>query len=105
MMKTNKGEIMESRFGMSRKVAPSKCPDCNNKLGPINHGRKFNRQYKLVSPSFVDGTTIYRECSCGCVIQWGCDIGPNHYHQVWKRRHVLPLFDDKQVIQIVDIFR
>lgn len=94
--------MIDNKFGFAKKTMPAKCPDCNSKLGPINHGTKFDSKYKLVSPSFVDNCMIWRECNCGCVIVWGCDIGPNHYHQVFKRRHVLPIFDDKLVLQIVD---
>lgn len=73
---------------------PSKCPDCGGKMGPLCYGKQFNKNYKLVSPSFVDGMTIYRSCACGCVIVWGW---PNSF----IRRHVLPLFDMKESREVL----
>lgn len=91
-----------TKFGFAQKTMPATCPDCSGKLGPIQHGLKFDVEYRLVSPSFVDGCVIWRKCECGCVVTWGADVGKNHYHQVFFRRHVLPIFDDRYVLQIVD---
>jgi len=82
--------MIPDKFGFSGKKSPSICPDCQAKLGSLKVGREYDRKYKLVSPSFIVDQ-IYRECSCGCVVQWSW---PN----VFKRRHVLPLFDDRLVI-------
>src|SRR6266849_770427 len=89
----------EQRFGFAHKPMPSKCPDCQGKLGPVEHGHKYDKQFKLVSPSFVDG--FWRACSCGCVVTWSWMPGG----QGFIRRHVLPLFDDRFVLQIVDDWR
>lgn len=98
---------MENRFGFAKRPMPAKCPDCSSKLGPIEYGLKFDEKYKRTSPRFVDGTSFWRQCPCGCVVTWGVDVSkpgvvPYHYHQVFFRRHVLPLFDDRIVLEIVD---
>ena len=77
-------------FGFSRTKAPDHCPDCNRKLGPIQYNRHLpHQQYAERSDRF------YRLCSCGCYIEWAW---PN----AWKRRHVMPIFDDRLVIQDTD---
>ena len=95
---------MENLFGFSKEPMPSSCPDCKSKMGQIQYGIKFDSNYKQVSPSFVKNDSIYRQCNCGCVIIWGLDIeeNPRKWNQVFMRRHILPLFDDKFILQIVD---
>jgi hypothetical protein len=83
---------MTDKFGMSGKPSPSKCPDCNSKLGPIKHGVQYNSRYQTISPGVIKYRhDIYRECECGCLIVWS-------FPNVWKRRHILPIMDDKLVI-------
>ena len=77
-------------FGMSRKKCPDLCPDCNAPLGVIQYNRHLpHQQYAEQSDRF------YRLCGCGCYIEWSW---PN----VWRRRHQLPILDDKLVIQDTD---
>lgn len=91
---------MEKRlFGFARKPAPEFCPDCGNKLGPIQYGPTYER-YVKTSPKLVDGCTTWRFCNCGCFIRWSWLNSRGG--QGWKRHHVMPLFDDGAVIQVTD---
>lgn len=60
-------------------------------MGPVLYGRQLDKNFRTTSPSFVDNSTHYRQCRCGCVIVWG-------YPNVFKRRHVLPIMDDGLVL-------
>lgn len=67
------------KFGFSNKPSPTHCPDCNYRLGTL--------QYNIV----FGYTSWHRDCKCGCIVIWS-------YPNVWKRRHILPIMDDKLVL-------
>ena len=95
---------MEKRlFGFARLPAPSICPDCGSKLGPIRHGLDF-KDPQHVREALGRQVGSYRFCDCGCFITWSCVTLGDTFRgsHGWKRRHVMPLFDDQAVILLVD---
>ena len=76
-------------------LKPKICLDCKQKL-PVKYeyGIKFSKDYKRLSPIFVDGSTIWLPCTCGCIYVWSFDETFVN-GGVWKRQHILPLFNDK----------
>ncbi len=66
-------------FGMDRKPAPKKCPDCKSTLS---------------KPKYAYGDLGWHvECNCGTFLQWSW---PN----VWKQRsHIGPLFQTNATVQ------
>jgi hypothetical protein len=67
-----------TKFGLAKKPAPTQCPDCNGKLGPVTYSMHLSRNRD---------NTFTRECpSCLCYIEWT-------FPETWKRRHKMPLFE------------
>jgi len=81
----------EQRFGFARKTMPSKCPDCGLKMSEVKYDNKHWRHLW----GSASAPRHYRECACGCLVVWA-------YPAVFQRRHILPLFDDKQILMVVD---
>ncbi len=98
---------MEKRlFGFARLPAPSICPDCGGKLGPIQNGVTYDKKYRETSPPQVrlQRLGVWRFCDCGCFVTWSCVTLGDTFRgsHGWKRRHVMPLFDDGKVVLLVD---
>lgn len=65
---------MRRLFGMDRKPQPRTCPDCKKKLADAEYERlPRDHQFRI-------------HCSCGVILAWS-------YPGVWKRNHVLPLWE------------
>jgi len=71
------------------KLQPIKCIDCGAQLKrKYTYGRLDIKHINMYSDN------IHLDCECGAIYLWSYD----ETHQnggVWKRRHVLPMFDDK----------
>lgn len=77
------------RFGFSQKLPPTKCPDCQSTLRPTALERYSDDE------AFHGGTAFRKRCcNCGCYIEWS-------FPNVWKRRHELPLMDQRHMRVIV----
>jgi len=72
-------------------LAPRICLDCGAHLIKPKHGRLEERH--------ISTTTWFVPCVCGAIYVWSWDeTGFNG--GIYKRRHTLPLFDDRMRIEI-----
>jgi hypothetical protein len=73
-------------------TAPKKCLDCGMTLPKLRHTNIYLWRHDRDSTYSDRGWNI--PCACGALYVWSSDeTGENG--GVWKRRHVLQLFDDK----------
>jgi hypothetical protein len=81
----------------ANKIAPKKCLDCDKKLPKPVHG-DYPAQAKL---SYIIDRGWFIQCDCGAWYQWAFD-DTRMNGGVWKRRHIMPIFDDRLRIELTD---
>jgi len=89
------------RFGFARMQMPSKCPDCGQRMSEI----KYDSNHWDHLWGSARSVRHYRDCGCGCILMWG--YAPEHLPRLvaaFVRTHVLPLFAERETVQIVDKF-
>jgi hypothetical protein len=92
----------------ANEIEPKTCLDCHKRLSKPSYGRLFDaasKQFGIVAVGlqyanqWFNNDNHYILCPCGAIYVWSYDeTGFNG--GIWKQRHILPLFDSKQRLEI-----